>query len=59
MGISELKRWLRRSAPLLAGLLVTCVASAGERSLEVTATAYNSVLGQTSGQPDLTAWPGD
>ena len=32
------------------------MASAGERSLEVTATAYNSVAGQTSGQPDVTAW---
>jgi len=56
MGIPERKRWLRPWPPLLAGLLVTCVASAGERSLEVTATAYNSVPGQTSGQPHLTAW---
>ena len=28
----------------------------GERSLEVTATAYNSVRGQTTGDPSLTAW---
>lgn len=26
------------------------------RSLEVTATAYNSLPGQTSGEPTLTAW---
>jgi 3D (Asp-Asp-Asp) domain-containing protein len=56
MEIPELTRWLRPWAPLLAGLFVTCVASAGERSLEVTATAYNSVPGQTSGEPILTAW---
>jgi len=56
MAVPEPKRWLQLWAPLLAGLLVTCVASAGERSLEVTATAYNSVAGQTSAQPDLTAW---
>ena len=56
MGIPERKRWLRPCPPLLAGLLVTCVASACERSLEVTATAYNSVARQTSEQPNLTAW---
>lgn len=56
MGIPELKRWLRPWAALLTGLLVACVASAGQRSLEVTATAYNSLPGQTTGQPDLTAW---
>jgi 3D (Asp-Asp-Asp) domain-containing protein len=56
VAVPEPKRWLRPWAPLLAGLLVTCVASTGQRSLEVTATAYNSVARQTSGQPNLTAW---
>lgn len=56
MAVPEPKRWLRPWVPLLAGLLVTCMASPGERSLEVTATAYNSLAGQTSEQPHLTAW---
>jgi 3D (Asp-Asp-Asp) domain-containing protein len=56
MGALERKRWLRPWVPLLAGLLVTCVASAGERSLKVTATAFDSLPGQTKGRPDLTAW---
>jgi 3D (Asp-Asp-Asp) domain-containing protein len=56
MGIPERKRRLRAWAPLLAGLFVACVTLASERSLEVTATAYNSLPGQTTGQPDLTAW---
>ena len=56
MGIPERRRWLRAWAPVLTGLLVAGVASAGERSLLVTATAYNSLAGQTSEQPSLTAW---
>ena len=56
MGVPGQKRRLRTWACLLTGLLVSCVTPTGERSLEVTATAYNSVRGQTSGQPNLTAW---
>ncbi len=37
-------------------LVVGCQASAGERSLVVKASAYNSVAGQTNSQPTLTAW---
>jgi 3D (Asp-Asp-Asp) domain-containing protein len=56
MGLPEQKRWLRLGTSLLAAILVACVTSTGQRSLEVTATAYNSLPGQTSGQPDLAAW---
>jgi len=56
MAVQERRRWLRPWAPLLAGLLITGVSSAGEHSLEVTATAYNSLSGQTKGKPNLTAW---
>jgi 3D (Asp-Asp-Asp) domain-containing protein len=37
-------------------LLVGCQASAGERSLVVKASAYNSVVAQTNSQPRLTTW---
>ena len=47
-----------RALPLLFTLLVPCtVCAAGEeRTLEVKASAYNSVPGQTQGNPRLTAW---
>jgi 3D (Asp-Asp-Asp) domain-containing protein len=45
------------------GLLLAALVSSGcalwrpaERSLVVTATAYNSVRAQTDGQPDIAAW---
>lgn len=44
---------------LLSALLLLAAAScaaAGERTLEVTASAYNSLPGQTQGNPNLTAW---
>ena len=42
---------------LLAGAAVPAAAdSVDEQSLEVTATAYNSVPTQTDGEPDITAW---
>lgn len=37
-------------------LLSTAGSSAKEQVLEVTATAYNSVPGQTQGDPQTTAW---
>ena len=50
----------RRALPLLlllAGAAVPAAAdSVDEQSLEVTATAYNSVPTQTDGEPDITAW---
>ena len=39
----------------LVGLQTSCRASE-EHSLDVTATAYNSVAGQTAGDPTLAAW---
>ena len=42
-------------ALLLAALLSSCGAD-GERSLVVTATAYNSLPGQGVGDPSLAAW---
>jgi len=33
-----------------------CGSSEGQRSLKVTATAYNSLPGQTQGNPTITAW---
>jgi 3D (Asp-Asp-Asp) domain-containing protein len=51
---------MRRGILLLAGLaaLLTNVAcaSAGERVLEVTASAYNAVPEQTDGDPNIAAW---
>ena len=44
---------------VLAVLLVfsaACAAQRGERSTLVTATAYNSLPGQTQGDPNLAAW---
>jgi 3D (Asp-Asp-Asp) domain-containing protein len=51
-------RRLLTSAASLAGLCLAlaCIANAGERRLEVTATAYNSLPGQTGDDPTLTAW---
>jgi 3D (Asp-Asp-Asp) domain-containing protein len=49
----------RRMASVLAVLLAfstACVARGGERSTVVTATAYNSLPGQTQGDPSLAAW---
>lgn len=41
---------------LLVTLTLCCAGTTQERSLVVTATAYNSLPGQTSGDPDLAAW---
>lgn len=41
---------------LLVTLALCCAGTAQERSIVVTATAYNSLPGQTSGEPDLAAW---
>ncbi|MGI9590559.1 MAG: 3D domain-containing protein [Myxococcota bacterium] len=41
----------------MAGAAVPAAAdSVDEQSLEVTATAYNSLPGQTDGEPNVTAW---
>ncbi len=52
---------MRLAALTLASLvglvcLSGCSATVDERSLEVTATAYNSLAGQTVGDPTLAAW---
>lgn len=39
-----------------AALLAGCRAGGETKSLEVSASAYNSVASQTEGQPDLGAW---
>ena len=41
---------------LLAALLVGCGTAGETGSLEVSASAYNSVASQTEGQPNLGAW---
>jgi 3D (Asp-Asp-Asp) domain-containing protein len=41
---------------LLALSAPACVAKGGERSTVVMATAYNSLAGQTQGDPNLAAW---
>jgi 3D (Asp-Asp-Asp) domain-containing protein len=43
-------------AALLLLLVVACRAGAGEESLLVKASAYNSLAAQTNDQPTLTAW---
>jgi len=47
-----------RLALALSGLALAlcCAGTAVERSLVVTATAYNSLPGQTSGDPTVAAW---
>lgn len=42
--------------PLLLSVLLFSCSSQEEKELEVTATAYNSLPGQTSGDPALAAW---
>jgi len=37
-------------------MLLTACNGAKQRQLEVTATAYNSLRGQTQGNPAVTAW---
>lgn len=52
-------RWDLGLALLLAGVVVAAPASTDsldERTLEVTATAYNSHPAQTDGDPNVTAW---
>ena len=46
---------MKRTLPFLLILLASC-SKAPEKELEVTATAYNSLRGQTSGDPTLAAW---
>lgn len=41
---------------LLVALLVGCGTAGEPRSLEVSASAYNSVASQTNEQPDVAAW---
>ena len=49
-----------RSLGILAATLATALSASADsiekRSLEVTATAYNSVPSQTDGDPNITAW---
>ena len=62
----RVSRWLRYRGPvlrcgcrvLLAGLLVAgCAGTTSKtRRFEVTATAYNSLPGQTHGHPSIGAW---
>ena len=52
---------VRRASAIFAALccavaLSTNCSTSGEQVLEVTATAYNSLPGQTSGDPTLAAW---
>ena len=51
---------LRRPVPVTAALLIALLLSAcggpARRELTVTATAYNSLPGQTQGDPTLAAW---
>ena len=52
---------MRRAGVIFAALccvlgLSTSCSTSAEHSLEVTATAYNSLPGQTSGDPTLAAW---
>ena len=52
---------MKRATPIwpliLAGLFAApLIAASSERSLVVTATAYNSFSEQTNGQPNLAAW---
>lgn len=48
--------WLARTCLLLPALVLPAAAEAGERSLTVVATAYNSLPGQTQGDPRVAAW---
>jgi 3D (Asp-Asp-Asp) domain-containing protein len=41
---------------LLAALLLPALAEGAERSIDVVATAYNSLPGQTQGDPRVAAW---
>lgn len=47
-------RWLLAALTLQA--LLATPGAASERTLEVTATAYNSLPGQTEGDPSVAAW---
>lgn len=47
---------LARAVLLLPVLLAPAAAEGAERSLVVTATAYNSLPGQTHGDPRVAAW---
>jgi 3D (Asp-Asp-Asp) domain-containing protein len=48
--------WLARTCLLLPALAFPAAAGAAERSLTVVATAYNSLPGQTQGDPRVAAW---
>jgi len=48
--------WLCALAPALLSLACAGIAHTEQHALEVTATAYNSVEGQTQGHPEITAW---
>jgi 3D (Asp-Asp-Asp) domain-containing protein len=52
---SRIGRALALGTLLLMALVSAC-AHSGARSLEVDATAYNSVRSQTNDQPSITAW---
>jgi 3D (Asp-Asp-Asp) domain-containing protein len=48
--------WLARACLLLPALVFPAAIEAAERSLTVVATAYNSLPGQTQGDPRVAAW---
>ncbi len=43
-------------AALLVALCLCCAGTTSERTLVVTATAYNALPDQTVGEPDIAAW---
>ncbi len=55
MGMTPPTRPLTGAA-LLVALCLCCAGGFPERSLVVTATAYNALPGQTVGEPDVAAW---
>jgi 3D (Asp-Asp-Asp) domain-containing protein len=52
----EARAWLGIVGPVVLGIAVASGAAGEERSLSVTATAYNSLRPQTNDQPTVAAW---